>query len=153
MKTVERAHTPKEMWEKVKLDKSYNKALEQIDEELIYWPEYYIHKCKQRFTKIRQMLVRKRKLQLKDTENYEIVSRKAEKREKSREKKAEKAALIERHIKEELLEKLKTPNYNEIYNLSTTKFKNVVEELEVSEKNEEEVNINFKFRWNILMKT
>ena len=30
------------------------------------------------------MLVRKRKLKLKDTEEYEIVSRKAEKREKSR---------------------------------------------------------------------
>jgi len=141
MKTIERAHTPKDMWEKVKLDKSYNAALQQIDEQLLYWPEFYIHKSKQRFTKIRQMLVRKRKLKLKDTENYEIVSRKAEKREKSREKKAEKSALIERHIEEELLKKLQTPEYEEIYNVNQKKFQKALKKIEVPEEEEEEVII------------
>lgn len=143
MKTAERAHTPKDLWEKVKLDKCYRLAIEQIEENLMYWPEFLKQKCKERFTRIRQMLVRKRRMRLKNTENYETVSRKAEKREKSREKKAEKSALIERHIEEELLKNLKSGRYEGIFNYPMKNFEKVLdnEEVEVEKENESVVII------------
>ena len=137
MKTVERAHTPADLWEKIKMDKSYNIALNQIDENLQYWPEFLKHKCKQRFTRIRQMLVRKRRLKLNPTEEYEMVSRKAEKREKSREVKAQKSAVTERHIEEILLEKLKNGVYDDIYNYPSKMLDDYLNKEELQEKEEE----------------
>ena len=81
IKTAERAHTPKDMWECIKLDPSYMKALEQIDKELEYWPNYLKTKCKMRFTRIREILVKSRKIKLEGSAEYRIISRKANKRE------------------------------------------------------------------------
>ena len=52
LKTVERAHLPSQLWEKIKLPKNYAKALEMIDEQIEFWGKFQRHKCKQRLTKL-----------------------------------------------------------------------------------------------------
>ena len=140
MKTAERAHTPKELWESVKLDPSYNKALEQIDNELKYWPNFLKHKCKQRFTRLRQILIKRKKMKLEGRAEYKVVSHKAEKREKTRLVKAEKSAVIENHIVDGLLKNLKEGKYDDIYNINHNVFNSILEKEKVVEPQEEDFN-------------
>ncbi len=140
MKTAERAHTPKELWESVKLDPSYNKALEQIDNELKYWPNFLKHKCKQRFTRLRQILIKRKKMKLEGRAEYKVVSHKAEKREKTRLVKAEKSAVIENHIVDGLLKNLKEGKYDDIYNINHNVFNSILEKEKVVDEQEEDFN-------------
>ncbi len=63
IKTIERAHLPSKMWQKIRLRRQYTEALKQIDEHMAYWPKFLVHK--QRLTKITQYLIRMRRLELK----------------------------------------------------------------------------------------
>ncbi|KAJ3269352.1 ribosome biosynthesis protein [Terramyces sp. JEL0728] len=131
VKTIERAHTPKRMWEKIKLSKNYTLALKQIDDELIYWPEFMIHKNKQRLTKLTQMLIRTRRLELKTKPKLIGINKKVERREAKREMKAEKAAKLELTIEKELLERLRKGVYGDgIVNESTQAFEKALDEIE-----------------------
>ena len=110
-KTIERAHQPNRMWEKRRLPAKYSDALALVDRELAYWPNFLVHKCKQRLTKIHQYLIRMRKLQLTSKTKLVTVNRKVEKRETVREAKAEKAARITNAISAELIARLQAGTY------------------------------------------
>ncbi|KAK7312843.1 hypothetical protein VNO77_37025 [Canavalia gladiata] len=142
MKTIERAHMPKDLWERVKLPRNYEKALEVIDKHLMYWPKLLIHKIKQRLTKMTQMRIRMRKLALKTREKIMTTPRKEKKREARREEKAEKAALLEKSIEKELLERLQKGVYqqSDIYNYPLEEYNKVLdmEKLQHADEEDEE---------------
>lgn len=117
MKVIERQHMPSKLWERIKLSQNYAKALEQIDERLIYWPKFLIHKCKQRLTRLTQVAIRTRRLALEEERLGERIvpklAPKVRRREATRERKAEAAAKVERAIERELIERLRSGAYGD----------------------------------------
>ena len=138
MKTIERAHSPKNLWEKVKLPRSYKQALELVDKQLQFWPKYIVHKNKQRLTKIHQYLIRMRKIRKKRRPKKLVpISKKVERRELGRERKALAAAKLEKTIEEKLLDRLKQGTYGEIYNYPREEYEQALDEAEEGLQEEE----------------
>ncbi|XP_059447080.1 uncharacterized protein LOC132178628 isoform X3 [Corylus avellana] len=147
MKTIERAHMPNKLWERVKLPRNYEKALEIIDKHLMYWPKFLLHKTKQRLTKMTQMRIRMRKLALKTREKIMTTPRKEKKRESRREEKAEKAAALDKSIEKELLERLQQGVYGDIYNYPVKEYNKVldIEEGQAVSEDEDEMEHEIEY--------
>jgi len=144
IKTPERAHTPKNMWEKIKLKKNFSEALGQITQNMLWWPEHMVNRCKQRLTKLRQMIMRQRKLALRGGPKLVPIKKKTERREAIREDKAEKAAKVDLAIESELLQRLRHGVYGDLYNLDETKFAQLLDEnVEEEEEDDEEMERQF----------
>ena len=139
MKTVERAHSPKNLWEKVLLSRNYAKALAQVDEHLQYFPKALIHRNKQRLTKIHQYLLRMRKLKLKELAGHkakivQAPTRKIKQREERREQKALVAAKITQKVEQELVDRLANGTYGDLYNFEETTFNKALGQVESDEE-------------------
>ncbi|XP_030957293.1 protein MAK16 homolog [Quercus lobata] len=147
MKSIERAHMPNKLWERVKLPRNYEKALEIVDKHLMYWPKTLVHKTKQRLTKMTQMRIRMRKLALKTREKIMTTPRKEKKREARREEKAERAAALDKSIEKELLERLQKGVYGDIYNYPVKEYNKVldIEEGQAASEDEEELEPEIEY--------
>lgn len=142
IKTVERAHSPKNLWEKHKLNRNYTKALAQVTELLAYFPKALMHRNKQRLTKIHQYLIRMRKIKLKQLAGGKAkmvtVNRKIEQREERREQKALVAAKIESNVEKELVQRLSKGIYGDIYNFPELESQNDLENMDAESEMESE---------------
>ncbi|TID19170.1 hypothetical protein CANINC_003740 [Pichia inconspicua] len=147
MKTVERSHTPKNLWQRIRLSKNFTTALKQIDDNLIYWSDFNINKCKQRFTRLKQVQITERRLALREERgevserNYVGVKHKVKKREEKRERKALAAARIEKAIEKELLDRLKSGAYGDKpLNVDDKIWKKVLGKIEVDDNEQADEN-------------
>ncbi|KAL7292984.1 hypothetical protein TKK_0013434 [Trichogramma kaykai] len=138
MRTAERIHNPKDQWEKVKLSRNFDKAIHQINENLLYWSSFIKAKCKQRFITITQTLTRMRKLKLRRQKKIVPLQRKIERRERRREEKALIAAKLDTNIEKQLMERLKKGVYDDIYNFPQRVFDKAVSAVQVEGDSEVE---------------
>jgi len=142
IKTVERAHSPKNLWEKILLSRNYSKAIAQLDEHLAYFPKALIHRNKQRLTKVHQYLIRMRKIKLKERSGRKAkmvgIHRKIDQREERRERKALVAAKLERSIQKELVERLAKGTYGDIYNFPEAPYQKALKQVSKDDNTNEE---------------
>jgi len=138
---------PNKWWQKIKLSTNYATALDQINDQLIYWPKFLVHKCKQRLTRLTQVAVRVRRLEREQRRLGETLvpklAPKIRRREDTRERKALAAAKVERAIERELIERLRSGAYGENpLNVDENIWKKVLRGLEREGEGERDVDLD-----------
>ncbi|PWU83731.1 hypothetical protein C4B63_293g10 [Trypanosoma cruzi] len=116
--------------EKVRLDASFPRALAQVDEELQWWDQKIVNKVKARLLRLKQYIMRRRKLLLEPKVEYVSVNKRQEDKLLRREEKAEAAARLELEVEKELLERLRKGTYDSVMNCSREAFERVLDQEE-----------------------
>lgn len=111
VKEPERVHIPRDMYEQIKLSGNYEDALRQIDENLEFWDEKIIHKCKQKLSKFTQYLGRLEYFKENGRTEYMVRKKKMNRREKLRALKSLNKVNFEKSIGEELMLRLESGIY------------------------------------------
>jgi len=150
MKVVERAAFPNRLWERVQLSNNYLRSLQLISRHLAFWQPNMVFKVKQRFTRMKQYMVRKKRLMKKEPEvHLSLMHKKHHKRELKLEYKALRAAKLEQTVEGELKERLRSGVYSDIYNFDTHIFNRLTDkekektheqQIELESGDEEEFN-------------
>jgi len=112
----EKVFTPRYQWKRIKLSKNMIEAGQTLEDELVFWPEFFKRKCRRRLLKIRTYMSRMRTLKLHVSK--EIVPHRA-KRElllKKKEEKALTAAKLEKSLEQALVDRLAAGTYSNLYN-------------------------------------
>lgn len=113
IKEPERSHSPKNMYERIKLSSDYDRALAEIEENLEFWDPEIIHKCKQRMTKLVEYHERIEYLKEHGQPEYMVRKTKMNRREKIRALKALNTVNFEKEIGDELMLRLESGIYGE----------------------------------------
>lgn len=154
LKSVERAHTPATMWQLKRLNENYDEAFRQVSKALEYWPKFIVHKNKQRLTKITQYLIRARNLANNTKGKFVSIPKMKKKKEERSEGKAQIAARIDSSIEQELLKRLKSGLYDDIYSFSSSQYEGkIVEQKEKVQVKEDHLQHRSALVFNFLRET
>jgi len=137
IKTAERAHLPRRQWEKVKLAAGFPEAMKQIDDELQWWDRRHVNKVKARLLRLKQYLMRKKKMLQEPDVEYVSVNKRQEDKLLRREAKAERAARIELEVEKELLERLRKGVYDPVVNYNPQAFDKILNDIGIEDEEKE----------------
>ncbi|SBS80833.1 MAK16-related protein [Plasmodium ovale curtisi] len=132
LKCPEREHLPSQMWSRVLLSLNRKEAFNVIYKEMKFTHSIkQIKKCMKRYTRMKEILKRSRRLILQKQAKLVPIKKKTERRDRVRENKALKAANILSNVETELLNRLNSGLYGNLYKFLTPKkkFKNKESEL------------------------
>nr|CDS33397.1 maintenance of killer 16 (mak16) protein [Hymenolepis microstoma] len=139
VRATERVPYPSKQWERIKLKKNEEQAIQQINDHMRYWDRWIRTRVKLRYIRTRDYLKRMRRLALARKKKIETINKKSERRELRREEKALRVAKLSRTVENELLERLRAATSSkEIYNIDQSAFKKALETEELNEEVEEE---------------